>query len=335
MKTFIPLIMISYNNGWVIKMDVTELISKLGTKEINTLLKIYYQQGGIFEDSYNLEEEIINSLTEKKLISVSIDSNENILNLTDDGLNVCGTVMFNRINENQNQFKIEIKKLPERAVSCFVKRILWKDEAIEENGFVDPIRRNFFINENLWYERTLLDDEKICSTLEKFYSILENFGFIENNNGQRWCLTEVENFLKEEYRNIMNLTWNEEDSLKYYYFFLNFAKEQKNLINFSGNTNEYRSVFYSDTLRPADYMYPTTGVDSKTILTSYGLSEKRIIGFLKDMQTQGIVYHRFQPISSESYFGDSYKIFIVKDITNYLDYLKIQFLKPVVDSLLS
>ncbi len=334
MKTFKPVQGISNIGGWVMKIDVTKLIHNLDSKEINVLLKLYYYQEGVAKSSYDFGEEIINNLTDKNLISINIESNENILGLTDYGLSVCGTVMFTRVNENSKQFQKEIQNLPERAIACFINRILWKDEAIKENGFIDPITDQYSYNENLWYESVLLKDERIGNALEQFYNILENLNFIENNNGQRWCLPEVENFLKNEYKKIMDLTWAEEDSLKYYFFFYVYAQEQKNLINFSGNGEEYRSMFYGDEINPTDYLFSSNRSDPRILLSSLGLSEKRIIGFLEEMQDKGIVGERYYPLSSSSFFSDDEKIFVIKDIKSYMDYIKKQFLTPIVDSLL-
>ena len=58
------------------KMDVTELISKLDSKEINVLLKLYYYHEGVNNNSNDFEEEIIESLNDKNLISINIKSNE-------------------------------------------------------------------------------------------------------------------------------------------------------------------------------------------------------------------------------------------------------------------
>ncbi len=335
MKTFKPFQEISNIGGWVMKIDVTKLVSSLDSREINVLLKLYYYEEAVVKNTNDFEEEIISSLADKNLISVNIKSNENILGLTDDGLSVCGTVMHNRVNENSKQFQKEIQKLPERAVACFVKRIFWKDEAVKENGFTDIVTEQYFPDENLWYERVLLKDERIGIALEQFYNILENLDFIENNNGQRWCLPEVESFLKNEYNKIMDLTWAEEDSLKYYFFFYVYAQEQKNLINFSGTGKKYRSMFYGDDINPRDYLFASNNSNPRMLRSSLGISEKRIIGFLEEMQDKGIVGERYYPFSSSSFFNDDEMIFVIRDINSYMDYIKTQFLTPVVDSLIS
>jgi len=316
------------------KMDVTELIHKLDSKEINVLLKLYYYHEGAINNLNDFEDEIINSLTDKNLISVNIESNENILDLTDFGLNVCGTVMLDIIDKNIFQYREEIKKLPERSVSCFVNRILWKDEGLEELALENPFSDESLQNQNIWYERVLLHDERFGSTLEKFYNILENLNLIENNEGQRWCLPEVENFLKGEYKNIMNLTWTEEESLKYYQFLYTYSQEQKNLFNSEG-PGEYRSMFYKDKIKPANYIVPTISADSKTVIQYFGLNKRRIINFLEDMQREGIVSHRYYPLSSSPIFVNDYKIFVINNLRDYMDYINIHFLKPVVDSILS
>ena len=96
------------------------------------------------------------------------------------------------------------------------------------------------------YERALLKDKRIVDELEKFYNVLEEVSFISNKEGQRWCSPEVENYLKSEYRDIMDLTWSEEDSLKNYYFFCVYAQDQRNLIDFSGDGKEFRSIFFGE-----------------------------------------------------------------------------------------
>ena len=335
MKTFKPFHSISTTGGWVMKIDVSKLVHSLDSKEINILLKLYYHNSGVVKGFNEFEDEILNSLTDKNLITANIESDENIVGLTDYGLSVCGSVMFNRINKNSKLFKQKIQVLPERVVACFMNRIMLKDVAGKENGFADPITEPYALNESLWYEKVLLEDERIGNALEKFYDILEGLGFIENINGQRWCSPEVENFLKKEYKGIMDLTWAEEDSLKYYFFFYVYAQDQKNLVNFSGDREEYRSLFYAEKSNPFDFWFLSNRSDPRMLLDSLGLSENRIIGFLEEMQGKEIVRERYYPMSSFSFFSDDEKIFVIKDIKSYMDFIKTQFLIPVVDSLLA
>jgi hypothetical protein len=316
------------------KTDVTKIISNLDYKEINLLLKLYYFQKGVIKNSNDFDKIIVKKLTDKNLIAVSIKSNENIISLTDYGLSVCGTVMFDRVSNNSKQFHKEIERLPERAVACFIKRILWKDSGLNEEGIISLIKEGFNIADNIWYERVLLKDARICNSLEEFYNILEKLSLIENNDGQRWCLPEVENYLKDEYGKLMDLTWIEEDSLKYYFFFLVYAQEQKNLINFSGLDEEYRSILYDD-FDLSNYMSVPNITDSKMLLSTLGISKKRIISFLEDMQLREIVGERYYPLINSSFFANEDNIFVINDIKGYIEYIKNQFLTPVVDSLLS
>ena len=335
MKTFKPFQGISTTGGWVMKIDVSKLIHSLNSKEINVLLKLYYNHGGIVKGFNEHEEDIFNSLTDKNLITANIGSDENIVGLTDDGLSVCGSVMFNRINKNSELFKHKIQVLPERAVACIVNRIICKDINEKENGFTDPITEPYSLDESLWYEQVLLKDERLANTLEKFYEILEDIGFIENINGQRWCSPEVENFLKNEYKGIMDLTWAEEDSLKYYFFFYVYAQDQKNLLNFSGDKEEYRSMFYGENLNSSNFWFSSGSYKPKMFLDSIGVSKNRILGFLEEMQEKDIVNKRYYHMSSSSFFNDDEKIFVIKDIKSYMEFIITKFLSPVVDSLLA
>ena len=318
------------------KIDVSEIIQKLDLKEINVLLKLYYYQEGVLNSSNDFEDETISSLTKKELITIDIGSNKNVLDLTDYGIDVCGTVMINRINKNSVHFKEETNKLPERAVSCFVNRILWKDTGLENISIQDPFDYDEAIkNENLWYERVLLHDERFGNALEKFYNILEDFEFIENLDGQRWCLPEVENYLRDEYKKIMNLSWAEEDSLKYYQFLFTYSKETKNLIDFTGSNNEYLSMYYHKKRRPVNFIKPAYGSICDMIIDNFGLKKRRIINFFEEMKQEGIVSFRDYPPDHTPMFINNYRLFVINNIRDYMDYINIHFLKPVVDSLLN
>ena len=319
------------------EIDITRLIHSLGTGEINVLLELYYNRDGVIKNfkGSDFKEDILQGLIDKNLIDASLGTDENVVSLTEEGLSVCGSVMFNRINENKELFKQKIQVLPERAVASLVNRVMWKDIVTKEDGFVDPVTKPYALDESLWYERVLLKDERIGDALEQFYDVLEEVGFIKNIGGQRWCSPEVENFLKDEYKDIMDLTWPEEDSLKYYFFFYVYAQDQKNLINFSGEGEGYRSMFFGEDSTPPDYWFSSNRSDPRTLLSSLGVSESRIIGFLDEMQTKEIVGERYYPLSSFSFFSDNDKIFVITGIKGYMSYITEKFLTPVVNSLLS
>jgi len=318
------------------EIDITRLAHSLDSEEIDTLLKIYYNKDKLvknFKDS-DFKKEILNDLIDKNLINTNIEKDENIISLTDEGLSVCGSVMFSRIDENQELFKEKIKSLPERAVSTLINRVMWKDVLVKESGYIDPVTKPYALDENLWYERVLLKDLRINDALEKFYTVLEEIGFIKTIDKEQWCSPEVENFLKEEYKNIMDLTWAEEDSLKYYFFFYIYAQDQRNLINFSGDGAEFRSMFFGEDSSPPDYWYSSNRSDPRELLSSLGISESRIMGFLGEMGQKEIVNEKYYPLSSFSFFSEEDKIFVIKDIKNYMSFITKKFLTPVVNSLI-
>jgi hypothetical protein len=243
--------------------------------------------------------------------------------------------MFNRVNDKNLEFKTEVQELPERAIACLVNRVMWRDIVSKENGFIDDVTQPYSLDESMWYERVILKDERILNILEKFYKILEDLDFIQNINDQRWCSPEVENFLKEEYKNIMDLSWSEEDSLKYYYFFYVYAQDQKNLIDFSGDGEEFRSEFFEDDSLPLDYWFSSNRSDPRTLLSSLGVGEKRVMDFLEEMQKMDIVNERYYPLSSFSFFSEDDKIFVIKNIKGFMGFINSKFLNPVVISLVS
>ena len=317
--------------------DITRLVHGLGSGEINVLLGLYYNRDGVIKNfkKSDLKKETLQSLIDKNLIDTSLESDEKIVSLTEEGLSVCGSVMFNRINENKELFKQKIQFLPGRAVASLVNRVMWKDVVTKEGGFVDPVTKPYALDESLWYERVLLKDKRIRNTLEKFYNVLEELGFIKTVEGEKWCSPEVENFLREEYKNIMGLTWDEEDSLKYFFFFYVYAQDQKNLINFSGDGEEYRSMFFGEDSSPPDYWFSSYRSDPRTLLSSLGVSESRIMSFLAELETKEIVSERHYPLSSFPFFSEDDKIFVISDIKSYMGYITEKFLAPVVNSLLS
>jgi hypothetical protein len=211
---------------------------------------------------------------------------------------------------------------------------MWKDIVAKEDGIVDEATKPYALDESMWYERVLLKDPRMEETLEKFYDILEKIELIRTTDGQRWCSPEVENFLKEEYKDIMGLSWAEEDSLKYYFFFYVYAQDQKSLIDFSGDGEHFRSMFFGEGSTPPDYWFSANRSDPHALLSSLGVSEKRVIDFLEEMEEREIVSERQYPLSSFSFFNEEDKIFVVSNIKDYMKFITNKFLKPVVDSLL-
>ena len=312
------------------------LTQNLEASEIATLLQLYYNKDRVVKenDEPNFNEEILHSLLDKNLVLTSLISGESIISLTDEGLGICGSIMLDRIQNKDIEFKTEIQLIPQRIVSCLIKRVMWNDTITKENGQIDEITKPYALDESIWYERVMLNDERMRLSLNKLYSILEEFDFIKTTNGEQWCSPEVENYLKDQYKNVMDLTWTEEDSLKYYYFFYIYAQDQKNLIDFTGDGEQLRSIFFNENSNTSDYWLAINKSDPQTFILSLALSEKRAIGFLEEMRVKDIVSERYYPMSSFSSFGEEDKIFVIKDIKGYMDFIAKKFLTSVVDSLL-
>jgi len=310
--------------------NVSRLIKSLDEEQVETLLTIYYNNDGIKSDNKNILD-----LIDKNLVSTKMEQGKTLVELTDEGLNLCGSVMFQRINDKKEIFKEKISDLPQRGIACIVNRIMFRDPLVKESGRIDPVNEPYALDESLWFERALLKDERINVLLKTIYGILEYVGLARNINNEIWCTPEVKDFLKSEFSGVMNLSWMEEDSLKYYYFFYIYAQDQKNLINFADEGEEYRSMFLGENASPVDYWFSSNRSDPHSFISNLGLSEQRIIEFLSEMENKGFVNKRHYPLSSFSFFSDEEKIFVIKDIKKYMDFVKNKFLEPMVNSLLS
>ncbi len=317
------------------EFEKINLLSTLNKKDVDTLMDLYYTDNKILKDK-NFGKNGKNSLellVEKNLITTKLEKNENKIFLTDEGLEICGTYMFQHIAQKQGDFYKKIQDLPDRAVSCLVNRIIYHESMVTETGKIEPVNEPYSLDESTWYERVLFEDERFVNIMNKFYEILENIGFVKNIEGERFSSPEVEEFLKKTYTNTMDLTWSEEDSLRYYYFFYIYAKDQKNLINFSGRGEDYKSMFFDEDTNTTEYWYSSNIYNPREMISSIGLSEKRVIDFLEEMKKEGIVNERYYPLSNSSFFSEQDKIFVIQDINNYMQFIKSKFLSPVVDLL--
>jgi len=315
--------------------NLTHQIQDLDSEEISILLKLYYNKDG-FSDDIDISdfgEETLHNLLNKNLIQTNPDSDVNSIALSDEGLNVVGSVMFNKIAEKKSGFKSTIQNIPQKAISCLVNRIMWKDTVTKETGVIDEFIEPYSFDQSMWFERVLLQDKRIANILEQFYTVLEDFDLIQSSDGQRFCSPEVESFIKEEYKNVMDLSWTEEDSLKYYFFFYVYATDQKNLINFTG-AEDYRSQFFNDDT-PPDYWFSEAQSNPRRLMSNLDIGEKHVIDFLKEMTNRGIVTERFYPMNRESFFSDEDTIFVIQDIKGFMDFINGKFLNPVVNSLIS
>ena len=83
--------------------NVSRLVQSLDKGEIETLLRIYYNREGLESD-----DESILGLVNKNLVSTQMEHDRSLVNLTEEGFSVCGSVMFQKINESQEIFKEKI-----------------------------------------------------------------------------------------------------------------------------------------------------------------------------------------------------------------------------------
>ncbi len=310
--------------------NISKIVKSLAEEQVETLLSIYYSKGSI-----SSKDKTILDLVDKNLVSTNMQQGKSLVELTDEGLSLCGSVMFEKINEKKEIFKEKISDLPQRGVACIINRIMFRNPMVNESGRIDSANEPFTLDDSMWFERVLLKDRRINALIATVYGVLENVGLTRNIDNQQWCTPEVEDFLKKEFRNVMDLSWMEEDSLKYYYFFCVYAQDQKNLINFTGTGEEYRSMFLAENASPVDYWFSSNRSDMHSFIENLGLSEHRILEFLSEMKKEGFVNERYYPLSSFSFSSDEDTIFVIQDIKRYMDFCQGKFLKPVVDSLLT
>ena len=144
-------------------MNRDELALHLDYNEIEFLINLYHNNDDIAinNDEFNFNNGLLDNLIVKNLVRMNTAGKKNLLSLSNEGLNICKSVMFNIINNNKDDFRTKIKKLPERAVVCLVNRIIWRDIVRKEKGFIDSVTKPYTLDESLWYERVLLKDKNL------------------------------------------------------------------------------------------------------------------------------------------------------------------------------
>ena len=105
------------------------------------------------------------------------------------------------------------------------------------------------------------------------------------------------------------------------------------MIKFTEEGDVLRSTVFGGKLSTSDYWYSSNQLDPHMLLSNLGISEERVIGFLKEMQSNGIVSERYYPLSSFTFFSEEDKMFVIDNIKAYMSFITNQFLTPVVDSL--
>ena len=307
------------------------ILDELENSEIDILLTMYYTKDRLLNENSIASQNLLT----KNLISTEIEKNQTKMTLTDLGLSLCGEILKKNISKKEEEFYELVENLPERAISFLVNRIVYHSPLTTEMGHIEPVNESYSLDNNLWFERVLLKNDNFINLMKEFYLKLENLGFIKNLNGKRYSSPEVETFLKNKYKNVIDLSWAEEDSLKYFYFFYIYAQDQKNLINFSGEKEDYKSMFYGENSSPPDYWFSSNRSDPQELLSNLALSQKRVISFLDEMKGQNIVNERYYPLSSFSFFDDEDRIYVIQDIKKYMSFINTEFLDPVANSLLN
>ena len=295
--------------------NITRLLEGLDEDEIEILLSLYYNKDRTIDSSENIySTDILKSLIQKNLISSTVQDEKNTVSLTRQGLSLCSSVMFERVKTNVNDFKADIKDIPQRLVAFFINRLIFNDEKNLEGQIDENLSDPYFFDEPVFYEKLILKNTQIHKVFSDFNKSLARFGLAKDIDGEIWFSPDVEKFLKNQYKDIMSLSWSEEDSLKYFYFFFYYAQGQRNLINFADEGLEYKSMFFENEGFLKDICFSNNNTNPVDLIQKLGLSEQRIIGFLSDMQNKGIVQKRNYPTYDNSFFNDEDKIFVIKDI---------------------
>jgi len=154
------------------------VVKTLNKEEVDVLLNLYHNADDIVVKDLNQLNEprdtILQDLINKNLVTTTVVDDKNILSLTEDGLNICGSIMFHKIEEKKSLFKQKTQDLPERAVTCLVNRVMWPEESSEKKTRVtNQVVMYYDSDKKIWYEKVLLMDKRMQGLLEKFYNILE------------------------------------------------------------------------------------------------------------------------------------------------------------------
>ncbi len=316
-------------------MSVRIIAEQLSQREIEVLLRLYYHGEDVVDtlDGSDEEKMLMQQMTEKKLVQTQMQPEGHVVSLTEQGLSVCGSIMAQKVQQTVPTFQERIKELPRRAVSCLVNRLLVREQPVSSERCVVGYPRLEEMDQLLWYEQVLLLDDRMQKVLNSFYQILDSLDLIKVRNAQWWCAPAVEEFLRAEFAETDDLSWVEEDSLKYYYFFHVYAQDQKHLIDFSGDGSHVRSQFFEEETLMGQWFIGMPS-DPRMLLHSLEISERRIRRFLETMQKQGLVAERYYPMSSFASLQQQDQLFVIQNIKGYVDHISSLFLDPVVKNLL-
>jgi len=292
--------------------------ARLDDIEVDTLLKLYSNSGGVVKglSGFSFDDRVLHDLVGKNLISVSLDSDKGVISLTDIGNTICGSVMMNRLTDKADEFRDRVSMMPGRGVGCLVNRVMWHTTS------------------GPWFERVLLMDPRMNRLMKEFIGVVDNLGFSWDMGKDRQFSPEVKQFLHDEFRSVPGLSPVEEESLKNFFFFHVYAQDQRNLIVFDRDGQEFRSMLFegNDSFSSGRWS-PMNRLEPKTLLSELGLDQEHVVGLLFDLQNKGFVTEHRNRFTNP-FFGDEGKIFVIKDSIGYMGFIYERFLSPVVDSLL-
>lgn len=306
--------------------DEISLLRELDDDDVHVLLRLYYQQEeaqGEIEDQDSLQR-----LLDHQLISSMVPDGA-VVSLTQQGLAICDSLLHTRIEQVKPEFHQLMSALPQRAVACVVNRLLWRTK--NKHGFEQLYEST---PEIAWFEGVLMTVPEIQQIIGGMYMVLESVGLASKVNGQWYCPAEVEDFLRHEYGSVMDLSWAEEDSLKYYYFLAGYAHDQRHLIDFSSCESRYRSLLFQSETMTAEQWFSSFRLDPQSLIEQLDISKHRLESFLRRMQRQNIVDERYYPLTSFACFTEGDTMFVIKDIERYMEFITKEFLDPVTSSLM-
>ena len=311
---------------WMGMQDEHSILQRLEEDDVNVLLQLYYQQERIVDDIE--ETESLRRLLDRQLVSTLVPDGVNVI-LTEQGLAICDSIFQSRMERQIETFRERISVLPSRAVACIVNRLLWRKKMF-------PEFEQYYESAQVeaWFEGVLLSVPEIQQVIGGLYMVLDSLGLAAKVENEWCCPSGVEVFLRDEYQDVMDLSWAEEDSLKYYYFFYGYARDQRHLIDFSQCNDRYRSMFFGNSSFPSEWWFSSNRLNPHSLLVQLDLSKNRVVSFLRRMQRLGVIEERYYPLSTFSVFTDGDTMFVIKDIGDYMRFITETFLKPVAEALL-
>ena len=290
----------------------------LDASELDTLLKLYSNGTAVVKglSGSGFDDNVLHELIGKNLINISLESGMGVVSLTDMGTSVCGSVMMDRVHGKADDFRDRVSLMPGRGVGCLINHVMWHTSS-------EP-----------WFERVLLMDPRMQRLMKEFLGVVDGLGFSWDMGKDRWFSPEAKQFLHDEFRSVPGLSPVEEDSLKNFFFFHVYAQDQRNLILFDRDGEEFRSMQFegNDSFSSGRWNLMNR-LEPKTLLSDLGLDEEQVVNLLFDMQNKGFVSEHRNRFANP-FFGDEGKLFVIKDSIGYMGFIYERFLSPVVDSLL-